>query len=229
MNAPRLLLVDDEAQLVRVLRPSLEAAGYTVETAADGNAALQCAETKTFDVIILDLGLPDLDGKAVIAAVRRRSDTPIIVLSARDTEEEKIEALDVGANDFVNKPFKMGELLARLRAATRARRDTEAAEIFEMGYLRVDFASRRASINGRDVKPSPRELRLLRAFIDRLGDILTYKQIAAVVWGEDARVEAQFVRVLVGNLRQKIELDPGSPQLILTEPGIGYRMRKISA
>jgi two-component system KDP operon response regulator KdpE len=225
MTELRVLVVDDEAQLVRVLLPSLTAAGYEAEAAGTGRDALAALSATPFDAVILDLGLPDLDGKEVIAAVRERSVVPIIVLSARDEEQEKIDALDRGANDFVNKPFRIGELLARLRAATRTRRVNEGRDVFDVGHLHIDFAARKVSVKGKDIRPSSRELKLLRTFVERLDEVLTYRQIITSVWGADAEVEAQFVRVLVGNLRQKIELNPSVPEVIITEAGVGYRMR----
>jgi two-component system KDP operon response regulator KdpE len=226
MSESRLLIVDDEPQLVRVLLPSFVAAGYEVSSATNAGEALQAVAARSFDAIILDLGLPDLDGKEVIARVRARSDAPIIVLSARDGEQEKIDALDLGANDFVNKPFNIGELMARVRAALRHRRPSAAAgEALRIGHLDVDFATRRVRVKGKEVRLSPREFKLLRVFTERLDEVLTHRQIVAAVWETDENIEAQFVRVLVANLRQKIELDPKRPQLVVTEAGIGYRLR----
>lgn len=223
MTAHRLLIVDDEPQLIRVLSPSFAAAGYEVDSAGNVGDALRAVSKASFDAIILDLGLPDGDGKQVIAGVRRLTNVPIIVLSARDAEQEKIEALDLGANDFVSKPFTMGELMARVRAALRQRK-RGAQEACRVGHLEVDFATRRARVQGKPVRLSPREAKLLRAFTQNIESVLTHDHIIAAVWGPDQFVEPQFVRVLVANLRQKIELDPASPQLIVTEAGVGYRM-----
>ena len=225
MSNPTLLIVDDEPQLIRVLRPSFLSAGYEVSTASSGSEALSLLHDHTFDAIILDLGLPDQDGKEVIVQARAVSSAPIIVLSARDGENEKIAALDNGANDFVNKPFNIGELLARIRVALRPAA-ARSADFIQIGHLDIDFRTRRMRVNGHDVRPSPRELKLLRLFVDHIEDTLTYKHIVASVWGEDKVVEPQFVRVLVGNLRQKIELDPRKPSLIQTVPGIGYCLRR---
>jgi two-component system KDP operon response regulator KdpE len=225
MSEARLLIVDDEPQLLRVLRPSLAAAGYEVEAAANAAEALRAAAATRFDLVILDLGLPDMDGKDLIARLREWSDLPIIVLSARDAEQEKIAALDRGANDFVNKPFGIGELMARLRAVLRNRqRRAHGGDAVAIGHLHVDFAARRMRVKGKEVRPSPREWKLLRAFTEHVDEVLTHKQIVAAVWGPEEDIEAQFVRVLVANLRQKVELDPGNPQLIVTESGVGYRM-----
>ncbi len=229
MSATRLLVIDDEPQIVRALRPGLAAAGYDVESVGSGAEALAAIAERAFDVLIVDLGLPDMDGKEVIARVREWGDTPMIVLSARDMEEEKIAALDLGANDFVNKPVGIGELMARLRVVTRARAGVQPpADVARIGRLEVDFNTRRVLVDGKSVRPSPREMKLLRAFVQRPGVVLTHKQIVAAVWGADSAVETQFVRVLVGNLRQKIEKDPTRPSMIVTEPGVGYRLAEVS-
>jgi two-component system KDP operon response regulator KdpE len=224
MTGQRVLIVDDEPQIVRVLRPSIAAAGYEVSAAASGGEALKLLAAEAFDVVVLDLGLPDCDGKDVITRLRTWSETPVIVLSARNDEGEKVEALDLGANDFVNKPFGIDELLARLRATLRNRPARPAvSEQLKVAHLEIDFTRRRVRVAAQEVRPSPKEMALLRALLARRGEVLTHSQIGAAVWGADAAVEAQFVRVLVGNLRQKIELDPTRPTLVLTEPGVGYR------
>jgi two-component system KDP operon response regulator KdpE len=221
----RLLIVDDEPQILRALTPGLVAEGYEVESVGSANDALRAAAAGAFDVLIVDLGLPDMDGKELIARLREWSTTPIIVLSARHTETEKIAALDLGANDFVNKPFNIGELMARLRVVLRVRANAAPrADRVTIGHLHIDFDSKRVKVAGKEVRPSPREFRLLRAFVQNLDAVVTHKQIVAAVWGGDESIETQFVRVLVGNLRQKIELDPSRPGLIVTEPGVGYRM-----
>lgn len=225
MKNARLLVVDDEPQILRALRPGLEASGCEVELVGDAHEALRAVAARPFDVLIIDLGLPDMDGKELISKVREFNDTPILVLSARHAEEEKIAALDLGANDFVNKPFGIGELMARLRVIMRMRATrAQQSDQIVVAHLDIDFTRARMKVAGKEVKPSPRELKLLRAFTQRLDEVLTHKQIVAAVWGPDVDIEAQFVRVLVGNLRQKIELDPARPTLIVTEPGVGYRM-----
>ena len=222
----RLLLVDDEPQIIRALTPALIAAGYAVETAATGEAALSMMAGNPSDVLILDLGLPDIDGKQVIQRVREWSEAPIIVLSARDLETEKIAALDLGADDFVNKPVGVGELLARVRASLRGRerRFTSQTSI-KTGDLEVTFATRRVRIQGHEVRLTPREYDLLRTLARHAGRVVTHRQVITAVWGPDAQVDAQFVRVLVAQLRQKLELEPSSPRLVLTEPGVGYRLK----
>jgi two-component system KDP operon response regulator KdpE len=217
--------VDDEPQILRALKPGLLAAGYDVEAVGSAAEALTALSERAFDVLIVDLGLPDMDGKDLIARVRQAGDTPVIVLSARDAEEEKIAALDIGANDFVNKPVGIGELMARLRVVMRSRTSAPPpADIVKVAHLEVDFNARRMLVSGKVVRPSPREMKLLRVFTQRPGAVLTHKQIVSAVWGADSIVETQFVRVLVGNLRQKVEKDPTRPTLIVTEPGIGYRL-----
>jgi two-component system, OmpR family, KDP operon response regulator KdpE len=225
MSQVHLLLVDDETQLVRALTPALTAAGYEVTTAETGGGALSHLAGESSDVVILDLGLPDMDGKEVISRIREWSETPIIVLSARDIEEEKIAALDLGADDFVNKPFNVGELLARIRATLRGReRRLAGLASFRAGDLKVNFASRRAYIQDQEVRLTPREYDLVRTLARNPGRVITHKQIIAAVWGPSASVDAQFVRVLVAQVRQKLEEEPSSPTIILTEPGVGYRL-----
>lgn len=226
MTAGRLLLVDDEPQILRALIPALSAAGYEVDTAATGEAAIGKMAADPFDVLILDLGLPDMDGKAVIARIREWSDAPIIVLSARDLESEKIDALDLGADDFVNKPVGVGELLARIRAGLRGReRRFLSQSVFRAGDLEIDFAARRVRIEDQDVRLTPREYDLLRTLARHAGRVVTHRQVISAVWGPGAQVDAQFVRVLVGQLRQKVEAEPSAPRNVLTEPGVGYRLR----
>lgn len=224
-SAGNLLLVDDEPQILRSLRPALAAAGYSVSTAETGAAALSYLAGEPCDVVILDLGLPDMDGKDVIVRLREWSEIPIIVLSARDLEVEKIAALDLGADDFVNKPFAVGELLARIRAALRGRDLRLAGQArFSSAELEVNFAARRAYIHGEEVRLTPREYDLVRTLARHPGRVVTHKQIIAAVWGPEASVDAQFVRVLVAQLRQKLEENPSTPRVVLTEPGVGYRL-----
>jgi two-component system KDP operon response regulator KdpE len=224
-GAGHILLVDDETQLLRALTPALIAEGYRTTTAESGEAALSILAREWCDVIILDLGLPDMDGKSVIERVREWSDTPIVVLSARDIVNEKIAALDLGADDFLNKPFEVSELLARLRAALRGKaRRFSAQASFRCGELEINFANRRVFVQGEEVKLTPREYELLRALARYSGRIVTHKQLITAVWGPNAGVETQFVRVLVAQVRQKIEEEPSSPRILLTEPGLGYRL-----
>jgi two-component system KDP operon response regulator KdpE len=222
----RLLIVDDEPQIVRALTPALAAAGFAVTAAEDGEGALSQLASEPSEVVILDLGLPDIDGKEVIQRIREWSDAPIIVLSARDLEAEKIAALDLGADDFVNKPVGVGELLARIRAVMRGReRRFSAQPRFQFGELEINFPARRVMIQGEEVRLTPREYQLLRILASHAGQVVTHRQIITAVWGAETNADAQFVRVLMAQLRQKLEAEPSSPELLMTEPGIGYRLR----
>jgi len=223
--ASRLLIVDDEPQIVRALTPAMAAAGFEVESSASGEDALSRLAGEPSDAVILDLGLPDMDGKEVIQRVREWSDVPIVVLSARDLENEKIAALDLGADDFVNKPVGVGELLARVRAAMRGRERRFAAQPkFQFGELEINFPARRVMVEGEEIRLTPREYQLLRILAGHAGQVVTHRQIITAVWGTESNADAQFVRVLMAQLRQKLEADPASPTLLLTEPGIGYRL-----
>jgi len=225
MASNRLLIVDDEPQIVRALTPALAAAGFEVMSAVNGEQAMGLLAGDPCDVVILDLGLPDIDGKDVIQRVREWSDVPMIVLSARDLESEKIAALDAGADDFVNKPVGVGELLARIRAVMRGReRRFSAQPRFQFGELEINFPARRVMVQGEEIRLTPREYQLLRILAGHAGQVVTHKQIIMAVWGADSNADAQFVRVLMAQLRQKLEADPASPNLLLTEPGIGYRL-----
>jgi len=221
-----VLLVDDEPQLVRALKPALLAVGYNVAVAENGRDAVQHMATEGASIVLLDLGLPDMDGAAVIERIREWSDTPIVVLSARDNERQKIEALDLGADDYVSKPYAIGELLARVRAVMRGRerRFASGAVVSTQG-LEIDFATRRVSLFGDDIKLTVREYALLRVLARHVGRPVTRQQITAAVWGaEREEIDPQFLRVLVSQLRSKIEEEPSTPRLVLTEPGLGYRL-----
>lgn len=223
-TAMRVLVVDDEPQIQRFLKPSLAAAGYEVASAADGREALKLIATTAPDVVVLDLGLPDMDGKDVIASVREWSQVPIIVLSARDREAEKIAALDLGADDYVNKPFGIGELMARLRTALRHKaRESGETEVFRTGDLVVDTVKRLVTLQGERVRLTPKEYDLLHVLTRHAGRVVTHRQLLQAVWGPAHVEDTQYLRVFVGQLRQKIERDPTEPRFVLTEPGVGYR------
>ena len=226
MTNGRVLVIDDEPQILRFLKPSLSAAGYDVVTATSGGEALKLAATMAPDIVLLDLGLPDLDGKEIIGQIRQWSAVPIIVLSARDRESEKIAALDLGADDYVNKPFGIGELMARIRTATRhaARRAGETTS-YLAGPLAIDIAAHSVTLSSQPVKLTPREFELLAILVRNAGRVVTHRQLLTAVWGPAHTEDLQYLRVFVGQLRQK--LSAGSPQpaeLIQTEPGIGYRL-----
>ncbi|MDH7975017.1 response regulator transcription factor [Sphingomonas sp. AR_OL41] len=219
-----ILLIDDEPSLVGVLRPVLAAAGYRVTTAIDGASGALAAAHDSPDVVLLDLGLPDMDGKEVIRGILARCKSAIIVISARHQESEKIAALDEGADDYVNKPFEIGELMARIRAAVR-RRSSPVADLvsYQSGPLAIEFATRKVTLSGEQIKLSPKEYELLQTLALNAGQVVTHKRLLAAGWGTGT-TDAQYLRVYIGMLRQKIEEDPGDPQLLLTEPGVGYRL-----
>jgi two-component system, OmpR family, KDP operon response regulator KdpE len=222
----RVLVVDDEPQIRRFLRVSLVAQGYRISEAASGAEALTRAASEGPDLIVLDLGLPDIDGQEVIRRLREWSATPIIVLSVRENEGEKVTALDQGADDYITKPFGMDELMARLRAALRHRVQADAKEpVFRSGDLTVDLGKRLVGVAGREVKLTPKEYDLLRVLVIHAGRVLTHQQLLREVWGPAYTGEAQYLRVYVGQLREKIEADPAQPRHIVTEPGVGYRLR----
>jgi len=226
MTGSRILVVDDEPQILRFLKPSLTAAGYEVVVATTGKEALKAAATQSPDIILLDLGLPDMDGKDVIRDLRGWSKTPILVLSARDRETEKIAALDLGADDYVNKPFGIGELTARLRTALRhaAQQASEQTHL-KSGALEVDVLAHTVTLNGAAVKLTPKEFDLLAILVRNAGRLLTHRQLLTAVWGAAHTEDLQYLRVFVGQLRQKLKASPDAPEFIVTEPGIGYRLQ----
>jgi len=218
-----VLLVDDEPQIHRFLRPTLEAAGYLVSRADTGAEALRQAAARPPSLILLDLGLPDLDGQEVLTSLRASSPTPVIVLSARDRPEEKIRALDSGANDYVEKPFDMGELLARIRAALRlSDGGTDQTAIFSAPPLEVDLDKRRVRVAGEPVQLTPREYELLALLVRNADRVITHRQLLTTVWGPAHTADVQYLRVYIGHLRQKLGADAGA--LVTTEPGVGYRL-----
>lgn len=224
-NPLRVLVVDDEPAILRFLHAGLAAQGFTVSEAPTGRAALDKMKLGAADLAVLDLGLPDMDGLDVIREVRATgSAIPIIVLSSRDDEGSKVTALDLGADDFVTKPFGIDELFARIRAAQRHRlQQTGERPVFRSGDLVVDLVRRVVTVRGEEIKFSRREYELLRLFVAHAGKVLTHRHILREVWGSDTDV--QYLRIYVRALRQKIEPDPEQPTYILTETGVGYRMR----
>jgi two-component system, OmpR family, KDP operon response regulator KdpE len=224
----RILSVDDEPQIHRYLRPSLAASGFDVIVASSGAEALRHVPTNSICVVILDLGLPDMDGKDVLSETRRRSDVPVIVLSARDREGEKITALDLGADDYVNKPFAIGELLARIRSVLRRKMITAPQEPnqYHLGPLLIDTALHQVTRGGQIIRLTPKEFDLLVVLARHAGRVVTHQQILTEVWGPAHGADTRYLRVFICQLRQKIEDAPTEPTLILTEPGIGYRVRE---
>jgi two-component system KDP operon response regulator KdpE len=217
------LVVDDEPQIRRLLRITLEGNGYRVVDAVNGKEGLLEAAQSRPEVVLLDLGLPDMNGIEVLKRLREWSRVPVIILSVRDRESDKIAALDAGADDYVTKPFGSGELLARMRAALRNRPGQPEETIFSCATLEVDFASRAVRKSGRELKLTPLEYSLLRLFVKHAGKVLTHRQILLEVWGPNAGKETHFLRVHIAHLRDKIEENPSTPEWIITEPSIGYR------
>jgi two-component system KDP operon response regulator KdpE len=223
-HKPRVLVIDDEPQIHRFLSPALDAAGYEHVRADTATAGLREIARKAPDVVVLDLGLPDLDGKQALEKARAFYKGPIIILSARDRETEKIDALDLGADDYVEKPFGIGELLARIRAALRHKlQDGGAEPVVTAGDLTIDLIKRLVTRAGVQIHLSPREYDLLAQLVQGGGKVVTHRQLLTAVWGPAHEQDVQYLRVFVGQLRQKIEPDPSAPALILTEPGVGYR------
>lgn len=224
MMRARILVVDDEPQILRVLRPSLTASGYEVREAANGCEALAAIATEPPDLVILDLGLPDMDGKEALRRLRIATNTPVLVLSARDREAEKIAALDLGADDYVEKPFAMGELLARIRTALRHSRDAaKDADRIATGALVVDAPKRLVTKHGEPVRLTPKEFDLLVFLARHAGRPLTHQEILKAVWGSAHLDDRQYLRVFIGQLRSKIEESASTPKIILTEAGVRYR------
>ena len=223
-QAIKVLIVDDEAPFLKVVGSTLSSSGADVVTAETAEAALRIAARMPLDAILLDLGLPDCDGKEVIGQVRQWTDAPIIVLSARHEPDERIAALDLGANDYLTKPFHMGELQARLRAALRQVQRSRAETNSYAGCgLELDFVTRRVRLQGDEVRLTRKEYELLACLARHAGQVVSHRQLLVAGWGGSV-ADTQFVRVYIGQLRQKLEADPSAPMLILTEPGIGYRL-----
>jgi two-component system KDP operon response regulator KdpE len=221
----RVLLVDDEAAIVRFLRPALEANDFEIISAGTAAEAIKRVAADSPDIVLLDLGLPDGDGKDVIRRAREWSDVPIIVLSARERESDKVGALDAGADDYVNKPFNVGELMARIRTALRHRMQRKAeVPVLRIGDLEIDAVRHRVARAGSELKLTPKEFELLSFLARHAGRVVTHRQILAAVWGPAHTEDTQYLRVYIGQLRQKIEAKADEPRIILTEPGIGYRI-----
>jgi two-component system KDP operon response regulator KdpE len=225
MTLPRILIVDDEPQIPRFLKPALIAAQFEPLIAVTAREAQKLIATSKPDVVVLDLGLPDADGKQVIVGVRKYSAVPIIVLSARDQEVEKIAALDLGADDYVEKPFGIGELLARIRSALRRRSASEdqPAPPINIGGVHVDRARRIVTRDGTPLHLTPKEFDLLLQLADHGGKVLTHRHLLTAVWGPAHAEDVQYLRVVVAQLRAKIETDPAHPRLLINEPAVGYR------
>jgi len=224
MSKSKVLIVDDEQAIRRFLRISLEAEGYDVVDAETGKAAVAMAATHVPELVILDLGLPDMDGTQVLAQLRQWSSVPVIILTVRDAEKEKVKLLDAGADDYLTKPFSVPELLARVRVALRRNVPVECAAVFKNGFLELDFGDRQVTRKGQLVKLTVLEFNLLALLARHVGKLITQKQLLKEVWGPGSVEHSQYLRVYIGQLRKKLEPNPQRPILLLTEPGIGYRM-----
>ncbi len=227
-QSPLVLLVEDELPIRKFLGASLASAGYRLDEAATGHEALQRAAQTPPDLVILDLGLPDMDGQEVLKQLREWLAAPIIILSARDQEQQKIAALDHGADDYLTKPFSTGELLARIRAALRhAARiggSEPGATTYEIGDLKIDLAARRVFTKGGEVHLTPIEFKLMTTLVHSAGKVLTHRHLLKEVWGPQQVEETHYLRVFMANLRRKLEVDPAQPRYLLTEQGVGYRL-----
>jgi two-component system, OmpR family, KDP operon response regulator KdpE len=222
----RILVVDDEPAILRTLTRNLSAHGFDVAAANTGAEAIDAYGARRPDLVILDLGLPDIPGTQVIREIRRRANTPVIVLSVREAERDKVEALDLGADDYLTKPFGVEELLARIRVALRhvAGPASGEAAVFRTGGLEVDTEHRRVRVDGNDVRLTPTEYELLKAFVRQPGRVLTDHMLLRAVWGPEYGDEAHYLHVYVARLRKKIEPDTRNPRYLMTEPGVGYRL-----
>lgn len=225
MSGARVLVVDDEAQILRLLRRTLEAHGYTVEAAETGHGAFEAADRRPPDVVLLDLMLPDLDGLDVCRRLRERITAPIIILSARGEESAKVEALDLGADDYLTKPFGTAELLARVRVALRHATGSHPGPVVRTGDLVVDLDRRLVTRAGAQIHLTPKEYAALAHLVQHAGKVITHRALLASIWGLEYREELHYLHVLVNQLRRKIEPDPAQPRYILTEPGVGYRFQ----
>ena len=222
----RLLVIDDEAAIRRFLRASLDPRQFTLFEAEDGASGLQAAARKNPEVVLLDLGLPDMDGIEVARRLREWTEVPIIVLSARGHEQDKVDALDAGADDYLTKPFGIGELFARVRVALRHARREEPPEVaLEAFGVRIDLALRRVERDGEEIHLTPNEYKLLAVLARHAGRVVTHKGLLKEVWGDAYAKESHYLRVYMGQLRHKLEADPGQPRLLINEPGVGYRLK----
>jgi two-component system KDP operon response regulator KdpE len=224
-NLPRILVIDDELAIRRFLHTVLSSEEFLLHEAESGHSGLASAAAFRPDVVLLDLGLPDLDGIEVIRRIREWSQVPIIVLSVRDRENDKVAALDAGADDYLTKPFGVGELLARIRAALRRTLHEIPEPLFISNDLQVDLGSRRVTVNGEDLSLTPTEYDILRLLVSHAGKVMTHTQILKQIWGIAYLEQPHVLRVNISNLRRKLESDPSRPQHIITEPGVGYRLK----
>ena len=224
-NGQRVLVVDDESAIRRYLRTALTAQGFVIYEAANGQETLKAVVENHPDVIILDLGLPDFDGVEVTRRLREWSNTPIIILSVREAEQDKIAALDAGADDYLTKPFGTGELMARMRVVMRRLAGKPDEPVLQVDDLKMDLSRRIVTVNGNQISLTPTEYEILRLLLQNAGKVLTHRQLLRQVWGTAYESEMHMLRVNISNLRRKIESDPSRPHYLITEPGVGYRIR----
>lgn len=225
MTSARILVVDDEPQIRRVMRTTLVTRGYVVSTARSGEEALEKVREERFDLVLLDINMPGIGGMEACRILRAQSDIPIVILSIRNAEKEKVEALDAGADDYVTKPFSMPELLARIRAALRRAPllSTDTPEVLDLGQTVINFVARRVTVNGTEVRLTPKEFDLLRYLANSPDEVIPHAKLLQAVWGPDYGEEVEYLRVFINQLRKKIEPDPSHPAYLLTEPWVGYR------
>ncbi len=224
-TGPRILVIDDERPIRRLLKTALTAHGYIISEASNGQEGLAAIAEDHPDLVILDLGLPDIDGVEVTGRVREWTNVPIIILSVRENETDKIKALDMGADDYLTKPFGIGELVARIRVCLRRSIQPNTEPIFLLGPIKVDFVRRQVTLNNAEILLTPTEYELFRILVQNAGRVITHRQLLKQVWGAGYEAETHILRVNISNLRRKIEPDPAQPRYILTEPGVGYRLK----
>lgn len=222
-QGPRILVIDDESEIRKMLDVALSAHGYSVDMASTGKEGLNRVLIFHPDLVILDLGLPDADGMEIVGRLREWSRVPVIILSVKEREKDKIDALDAGADDYLTKPFSMGELLARIRVALRHAAKTEDAPVLTFGELTLDLARRMVLLKGEEVKVTPTEYEILKHLALHAGRVITHRQLLLAIWGPNYQEETHYLRVYIGQLRRKIEAKPAQPRYITTEPGVGYR------
>jgi two-component system, OmpR family, KDP operon response regulator KdpE len=224
VQAAKILIIDDEAAIRRLLKVSLKSQGYAIAEASGGREGVEQAAMSHPDLIILDLGLPDMDGLKVLKSIREWSQVPVIVLTVRDSEIDKVALLDSGANDYITKPFGVPELLARIRVAFRLSQSTGEEAVYKGGPLEIDFAAHMVKLKGVEIKLTDTEYRLLSLLAKNSGKLLTQRQLLKEIWGISAIEHTHYLRIYVAQLRHKLEKDPSRPQMIITEPGVGYRL-----
>jgi two-component system, OmpR family, KDP operon response regulator KdpE len=222
--AGKILIIDDEAAIRRLLKVSLKSQGYAIVEATGGKEGIEQAAMSHPDLIVLDLGLPDMDGLSVLKSIREWSQVPIIILTVRDSEIDKVALLDAGANDYITKPFGVPELLARIRAALRLSQSTGEESVFKNGPLEIDYAAHLVKLSGTEIRLTDTEYRLLSLLAKNAGKLLTQRQVLKEIWGISAIEHTHYLRIYIAQLRHKLEVDPSRPRMIITEPGVGYRL-----